>query len=175
MDDPGSTAGEPARRDNGTAKAELRGPMRARRRAIDDAEHRSRRIVELLVELVEARRASGRPADRVHLFASIPGEPDTAPFRSWCDEHGIAVATPDDPVDGRWPDLVVVPGLAFTEAGERLGQGGGWYDRFLADRSPGTLVVGVAFEPQVIDAVPTDAHDVPMDCVVTDAGARWCP
>jgi 5-formyltetrahydrofolate cyclo-ligase len=65
---------------------------------------------------------------------------------------------------------VIVPGLAFTAAGERLGQGGGWYDRFLAHVRDDCVTVGVCFTDQVLDRVPTEAHDVRVDHVVTDAG-----
>lgn len=65
-------------------------------------------------------------------------------------------------------DLVVVPGLAFDAAGNRLGRGGGFYDRFLSRLRPQTPVVGVCFDCQVVHSVPTDRHDRPVDRVVTD-------
>jgi 5-formyltetrahydrofolate cyclo-ligase len=65
-------------------------------------------------------------------------------------------------------DVVVVPGLAFDERGHRLGSGGGHYDRLLADRGPGTAVVAVAYAEQVVPAVPVEAHDAPVDAIVTD-------
>lgn len=63
------------------------------------------------------------------------------------------------------PDLGVAPGLAFTRGGLRLGQGGGYYDRYLAQH-PATYKVGVCFNEQVIDNLPTDEHDVGMDEVI---------
>lgn len=68
-------------------------------------------------------------------------------------------------------DALVVPGVAFDRRGHRLGYGGGHFDRLLARVRPGTVVVGVAFGVQVVDAVPREAHDVPVDVVVTEAGA----
>lgn len=75
--------------------------------------------------------------------------------------------------------LFLVPGLAFDPAGRRLGYGLGFYDRAFADAAPGALKVGLAFELQVLESVPADPHDVPMDLVVTEdrviraaAGAR---
>jgi len=64
--------------------------------------------------------------------------------------------------------LFLVPGLAFDPAGHRLGYGLGFYDRAFADAAPGALKVGLAFEMQVLESVPADPHDVPMDLVVTE-------
>jgi len=64
-------------------------------------------------------------------------------------------------------DLIVVPGLAFDRACRRLGQGGGYYDRYLP-RTRG-YAVGLAFEWQMVDRLPLEAHDVGVDCVATEA------
>ena len=64
--------------------------------------------------------------------------------------------------------LFLVPGLAFDPAGRRLGYGLGCYDRAFADATPGALKVGLAFEVQILESVPADPHDVPMDLVVTE-------
>ena len=64
--------------------------------------------------------------------------------------------------------LFLVPGLAFDPAGRRLGYGLRFYDRAFAETAPGTLKVGLAFEPQVLESVPADPHDVSMDFVVTE-------
>lgn len=63
-------------------------------------------------------------------------------------------------------DLCLTPGLAFTERGDRLGYGRGHYDRFLAAR-PELLAVGLAFDCQLIERIPTDQHDRPMNLIVT--------
>ncbi len=65
-------------------------------------------------------------------------------------------------------DLFVVPGLAFDAAGGRLGRGGGHYDATLAAMPPGAPRVGVAFEAQLVPAVPREPHDVALDAVVTE-------
>lgn len=70
--------------------------------------------------------------------------------------------------------LVVAPGVGFDRAGSRLGRGGGFYDRFLADRSMGAVVVGACFGVQVVDRLPGEAHDRRVDGLVTDAGVVVC-
>ncbi len=67
-------------------------------------------------------------------------------------------------------DIVVVPGLAFDSSGRRLGQGYGYYDRFLAALGGTALTVGLAFSWQLVPEVPVDAWDVPVDAVVTEDG-----
>jgi 5-formyltetrahydrofolate cyclo-ligase len=66
-------------------------------------------------------------------------------------------------------DLVVVPGLAFDPAGRRLGRGRGHYDATLVRLRPGAVRIGICFEAQVVDRVPTEPHDAPLDAVVTEA------
>ena len=62
----------------------------------------------------------------------------------------------------------VVPGLAFTTDGQRLGYGRGYYDRLLA-RSPATIRVALAFECQIVDQLPVTSSDVRMDWVLTES------
>ena len=64
-------------------------------------------------------------------------------------------------------DAILVPGIAFDESGNRLGQGGGWYDRVLAE-APRALKIGVAFECQIVAQLPRESHDVRMDFVITE-------
>jgi len=68
--------------------------------------------------------------------------------------------------------VVLVPGLAFTKAGWRIGYGGGYFDRFLAG-FPGTKIA-VAYAMQLVPEIPVAAHDVPMDVIVTEAGILRC-
>ena len=109
-------------------------------------------------------------AETVLAFTSIPGEPETGSLLVWCAATGRLVSVPESDVAPTWPDLVVVPGLAFTSTGDRLGQGGGWYDRFLSQVRSGCTTVGVCFAEQVVDSLPLEAHDVAVDHVVTDQG-----
>jgi 5-formyltetrahydrofolate cyclo-ligase len=65
-------------------------------------------------------------------------------------------------------DLVIVPALAFDRAGNRLGRGGGFYDRFLARPGLGASKIGLAFDEQIVDTIPVGPNDIPVDIVVTD-------
>lgn len=65
-------------------------------------------------------------------------------------------------------DLVLTPGLAFTARGDRLGYGGGFYDRLLAALNPRAPRVAAAFALQLCDSVPTNSHDQPVDIVITE-------
>ncbi len=72
-------------------------------------------------------------------------------------------------VDPSVLDLVLVPGLMFDRRGFRIGQGGGYYDRFLADLD-GTATVGITYDEFVVDWIPDEVHDVPVHIVVTPSG-----
>ena len=62
-------------------------------------------------------------------------------------------------------DVAVVPGMAFDQYGHRLGRGKGYYDRFLPKASH-AYKIGVCFDFQKQEAIPTDANDIAMDCVL---------
>ncbi len=62
----------------------------------------------------------------------------------------------------------IVPGLAFTANGSRLGYGGGWYDRFLSHSCKGSLKIGVAHAFQLVEELPEEPHDIRLDRIVTD-------
>lgn len=65
-------------------------------------------------------------------------------------------------------ELMLVPGLAFTRSGKRLGYGGGYYDRYLPLLSPRALVLAPALPEQIVPDLPTDAHDVPIRVLTQD-------
>lgn len=65
-------------------------------------------------------------------------------------------------------DLVLVPGVAFDGLGNRLGYGGGFYDRFLPLLPAGAVIVAPAFDVQVLEQVETGTYDVPVDLIVTE-------
>ncbi|MCL4191484.1 MAG: 5-formyltetrahydrofolate cyclo-ligase [Thermoguttaceae bacterium] len=66
-------------------------------------------------------------------------------------------------------DLLIVPGLAFDRRGGRLGHGKGYYDKLLGNLRPDAVAIGVAFECQILPAVPMLPHDVAMDLVATES------
>jgi 5-formyltetrahydrofolate cyclo-ligase len=146
------------------AKRALRAQMRLVRNGLADRPERSARILAGLTQRPEVLAAG-----RVMVYTSLAGEPDTAPLIAWCHEMGKHTCLPeDDNVDAAWPDVIVIPGLAFTVDGRRLGQGGGWYDRFLPGRRADCTTIGVCFSAQLVDDIPTDDHDVQLDAIVAD-------
>jgi 5-formyltetrahydrofolate cyclo-ligase len=64
-------------------------------------------------------------------------------------------------------DLWIIPGLAFTRNGKRLGYGGGWYDRLLSRADPKSLKIGVAYDFQIVNDIPSEPHDIRIDNIVT--------
>lgn len=129
--------------------------------------------VELLAKLVEEGWTTALPI--------VMGKELPLMFRTW---------TPGEPlVSGLWdiqipadtapevePDVLLVPMLAFDRKGYRLGYGGGFYDRTLAKLRAVKLVtaVGVAYAGQEIEAVPRDAHDQPLDWIMTERETFKC-
>ena len=64
-------------------------------------------------------------------------------------------------------DMIVVPLVAFDQTGARLGYGGGCYDRYLPMLSPACQIIGIAFDEQRVDHVPTDTHDQPLPNIIS--------
>jgi len=71
-------------------------------------------------------------------------------------------------------DMVIVPGVVFDRKGNRLGFGGGFYDRFLGKLSDKTELVALAFELQLVENVPSQSHDVAVDYLITERGIISC-
>ena len=150
------------------AKRELRRQMRAirRRAALDPG--RSDAIVERLVAMPHVVGAR-----TVMSFEPVAGEPDLRSLGDRLRARGAVVVVPRQDADAPHPmvaeavDVVIVPGLAFTREGVRLGQGGGWYDRFLTGVRADCPVIGVCFDEQLVDDLPVEPHDVPVTYVVT--------
>ncbi len=63
-------------------------------------------------------------------------------------------------------DLMIIPGAAFDKRGNRLGYGAGYYDKLLP--AFGKATVALAFEAQIVDEIPVDSHDVPMQKIITE-------
>jgi 5-formyltetrahydrofolate cyclo-ligase len=83
---------------------------------------------------------------------------------------GFGTLAPDDLAPVVEPDVILMPLLGFDKHGTRLGYGGGYYDRTLTRLSKKPKLVGFAFALQEFDHIPRDAHDVPLDVVVTENG-----
>jgi 5-formyltetrahydrofolate cyclo-ligase len=66
----------------------------------------------------------------------------------------------------------IVPGLAFSCSGARLGYGGGWYDRFLSKANPSSISLGVAYPFQIVADLPLEPHDIPLVDIVTTSTVR---
>jgi 5-formyltetrahydrofolate cyclo-ligase len=64
-------------------------------------------------------------------------------------------------------DCAVLPALAFDRSGKRLGRGGGYFDKVLANIRKGVPRIGLAFEFQVMNDIPTDVHDQPIDHLIS--------
>lgn len=135
-------------------------------------------------------------ASTVALFAPLPEEPDLLPLLEHPAKRFFfpcisgqellwrAASNPQDlhpvprtsnrlrePVHGAvlCPtslDLVLVPGLAFTSHGLRLGRGGGFYDRALSALSPRALALGICFSFQLLEELPVETHDLPVHQVL---------
>lgn len=82
------------------------------------------------------------------------------------------IPSPTEEAEALTPDLVLAPLIAFDRQGYRLGQGGGYYDRTLAAlRRGGRLfVIGLAYAGQEVERIPKDAHDQPLDAILTESG-----
>lgn len=80
-------------------------------------------------------------------------------------EPNPEIAKPVKPAD---IDLVIVPGVVFDEKKFRIGYGGGYYDRFLSEVRPDCVKLAPAFELQIVDEIPREGHDIPMDVIVTE-------
>jgi 5-formyltetrahydrofolate cyclo-ligase len=83
---------------------------------------------------------------------------------------GVLEPIAGKPVPVEFIDLAIVPGLAFTLDGHRLGRGMGFYDRFLAQSEFVGLSCGLAFAEQIVDRLPVLDHDVPLSMLATDQG-----
>ena len=105
-------------------------------------------------------------------FFPAPAAPMT--FRAHSDPYGASdlepgqygVLQPAGDAAECVPDVVFVPLIGFTARLERLGQGGGHYDRWLAAH-PGAIAIGLAWDAQLCEALPVEPHDIALDAVVT--------
>lgn len=174
-------------------KRALRRGARQRRLALGDRRlEASDRINERLLAIPEVQAA-----ETIALYAGLPGEVDPSVTLDELLRRGTTVLLPRvsgdglalveitsladlSPGFGGVPeslgaaselselDVVVVPGLAFTPTGDRLGQGGGHYDRLLSCLPRRTLRIALGFAVQVLESLPTGPLDEPVDVLVTE-------
>lgn len=180
--------------DASAAKAAARAEARGRRRSADrpDPDLLADRAVEHLETLPGPRR--------VTCYASYGTEPDTSELRRRLAAAGYEVLLPR--VDGEHLEWVVdgpetavsamgiaeplgaavdlmplramlIPALAVTAEGDRLGKGGGYYDRVLADLRE-VPVVALVDDPDVVDSIPAEAHDMRVHAIVTPTRTLPC-
>lgn len=164
----------------------------------EEAAAKSALIVERLLALEEYRRAEVVMAyadfrnevrtDRLIRESLARGKAVAVPFTDTREKRlipSLLLSYPEDLAPGTWGipepapgrlrpvepakiDLVVVPGVAFDIKGNRLGYGGGYYDRFLPQAKPGAFFVAPAFELQVVPEIEPGPHDCPVHCLVTE-------
>lgn len=77
-------------------------------------------------------------------------------------------------VDPGTVDLILVPGVAFAKDGYRVGYGGGYYDRFLSKIHSSIPTIGLGFDLQIVDKVPVDSYDIPIDLIITEKRTINC-
>ena len=107
---------------------------------------------------------------RMCMRAVAAGDASEAPFIA----HPTRAFAATDVDSSRFPivpaealDMIVVPLVAFDHTGARLGYGGGCYDRYLPTLSPACQIIGIAFDEQRVDHVPTDTHDLPLPHIIS--------
>jgi 5-formyltetrahydrofolate cyclo-ligase len=154
-------------------KAALRSEMmkQIRQMTAEDRESFSDEICERVLEMTEW--AEARTAV---LFIPLPSEPMITPLKLDCDARHVSCATipqsPKTEQDLHLPDtidLILVPGLAFSKDRQRLGRGGGFFDRLLGGRAAQAFKLGICFSFQIVDTMPAETHDAVMDAVVTES------
>lgn len=186
------------------SKKELRARLKSSLAALSPEEirHRSNQACELLTAQPEYQRAEvlmlflSLPTEintaPLALRAWQDGKRVLAPRVTWEQRRMIPVEirslTEDieethgrlrqpvqgEPVPVSMIDLLVVPGLGFDVKGNRLGRGRGFYDRFLAKPDFTGTICALSLEEQVVEAVPTDTHDIRVNMIVTDRQVRRC-
>lgn len=119
--------------------------------------------------MLPASDAAAR-GQRMCMRAVSAGEASEAPFIAHPTRAFAATDVDSDHfpiVPAKALDTIIVPLVAFDRTGARLGYGGGCYDRYLPMLSPACQIIGIAFDEQRVDHVPTDAHDLPLPNIVS--------
>lgn len=175
-------------------KKSIRRGVRARISALTDKERAV--ASDAIFKRVEAADGFDR-ARVVAAYASLPDEPSTRAFlQRWCGDkrivlprvegdgamtfydydpramndgaYGISEPLPLTPCRPEEIDFMIVPGVAFTVDGKRLGRGKGFYDRYMSQSGFRARTAGVCFSVQVVDDLPAEEHDLCVDTVLHD-------
>jgi len=185
-------------------KAQLRSQLRKQLVAISDQQRNemSRKVCKNLIKSDEFQRASvimfflSMPHEvdttSAILYCWQHEKTVAVPKVSWQQRHmlpveisslevGLAVETSGmrNPVTGlpmpiEEIDLIITPGLGFDESGNRLGRGGGYYDRFFDSKNLRAKKVAIAFSEQIVDAIPVTERDRKVDLLITDKKIIKC-
>lgn len=164
-------------------KQTLRKEMLSKRRMMskDDIQSKSKQIVDRLKTLLETDKMVGlfypiqNEVDLRSMFnknTALPKVTDSMKLHQYTGDYVLGPYKIKEPTGEEVDvDIVVVPGSVFDKNGYRIGYGGGYYDRYL---NKNHIKIGVCFSFQVVDEVPKESHDVPLDYLVTeDAIYRW--
>ena len=153
------------------AKAALRSRMRQclTELSSDERDSRSKQICGRIVHSPEWQEAK-----RIVLFVPLRSEPDISGLNEEArsEQKVITTIAPTIRVEAELQfgtdkiDLIVVPGLAFSR--DRLGRGGGFFDRLLAGPAAEAYKLGVCFDFQLLESIPIEPHDIVMDTVATE-------
>jgi 5-formyltetrahydrofolate cyclo-ligase len=121
-------------------------------------------------ELISDLLATGRTVllPRLEADRSLTWRPLTTRSDLVAGRHGLLEPSQDVAARPLYDaDVVVLPGLSYDGAGNRLGRGGGSYDRALKDL-PGTVTaIGITLDGDLVDAIPVESHDRPVQIIVT--------
>jgi 5-formyltetrahydrofolate cyclo-ligase len=155
-----------------TQKELLRQELRSRRQALspEEAAVKSQIITQQLLDVVDWTAIK-----KLHIYSSVNtwNEINTTEIidqlrKNW--PH-ITIATrpakKDEPLPHEQFDLIIVPVLGFDKDNYRLGLGGGWYDRFLANQSQ-AQTIGLAYASAEVPVLPREDHDIPLDKIITE-------
>ncbi|EKD93176.1 MAG: hypothetical protein ACD_28C00218G0001 [uncultured bacterium] len=98
---------------------------------------------------------------------------EAVPLKHWSDlavnQWGMLETRANHRMHTHYPiDLIIVPGIAFDPRGYRIGYGKGFYDKFL-DNHPGLKTLGLAYDLQILEKVPCDSHDIPVQQIFTES------
>lgn len=143
-------------------------------------------IVKRCYEIIDSNNIKS-----LALYHPIKNEVDPLPIAEYCWHKSIMVALPIRAGFAKWqpgdllelnkygimqpesneeisPQLVITPLVGFTRAGERLGYGGGFYDRVFANMQS-VLKIGISYKMQELNSIPVEQHDVKLDLIITES------